>query len=112
MRVLKYILAFALPILLFLNLWRFVRLGDNYSFSGLSDTAHYLETFKGFDDTYNNILWIGRQFKNPTQWVFDILSGVFFIYEAVVIPATLIFNLVKDVIETIVWFFGWIIIMV
>ena len=109
MKVIKYILVFTIPVVLFLNLWALINLGDDYSFRGLKDAFAYTSTFKGFASVYDTWIQLGDYFT--IEWyevVASVLAPVYIIGKMLFAFSWLVGSLVKDLVIMIGWFFGWI----
>ena len=113
MRVLKYILLFTVPVVLFLNLWALINLGDDYSFRGLKDTFTYASTFKGFEHFYNTWVQLGDYFQFTWQEVVaSVLAPVYLIGKMIFAIVWLVGSITADVVSMVMWLFGWIFSMV
>lgn len=113
MKVFKVILCIALPVLIFLNLWRLIYLGDEFEYQGLKFTYQYLQTFPSFEHFYTTLISSGDYFT--VHW-YDVVGSALvpgFITAKMLFGVVyLIGNLLFDVILIVIWFFGWIFQMV
>lgn len=110
MKIIKYVLIFSLPILLFINLWRFVNMGDSFNYTGLKDTANYISTFPGFENFYSAFTSWNTEFSYGFwDGVADFFTGgVASLCKALYQPLQCIFGAITDIVNIIVWFVGWI----
>jgi len=100
MRILRNVLLMVFPLLIMINLYRFVFYSDEYTFRGLSFLHENLQSFPGLDLTFKMIeelQLLGTEISNmEVNSIFDIAKLVQAIFEligrAVGIPIIIVVN--------------------
>ena len=100
MRVLKYIVAFILPILLLINLWRFVM--GNTDEVGFRFAVDYTSTYRGWQSTVSffQYMYSLANVDNAGEAILLVLSPLW-------APVAIGIAILSDILYHIGFFFGW-----
>ena len=100
MRVLKYLVAFILPILLLINLWRFA-MGNNDE-AGFRFAVDYTSTYRGWESTVSFF-----QYMYSIGNVDNIGEGILLVLSPLWAPVAIGVAILADILYHIGFFFGW-----
>lgn len=110
MRVLKYVIIAALPILLFVNLWQYASQGSSFEYKGFKSLMDYSTSWHGFEYTFNFIVGLG-DFIRSTYTFGGIVVVVLIGFAAMMAAPIMLFGtIIADIVANVIWFFGWIVI--
>lgn len=110
MRILRNVLLMVVPILLMINLYRFVFYNDEYTFRGFAYMHQYFSTFPGLNLTFTMLQRIqstSTSFQTiKVESLLDVFDAINKVFEMIGLVFSVPIMIVVDVVRDILWAIG------